>query len=112
MRKLLLREKVLIISSILCVVSIPLLLINKCFMVASSTVFIISIFYNMYKIMRKNKLTISSAIKIDIEKARKELEEGDKFSGTIRMIALPFAIGVGIPVVCIILICLWVSLFI
>lgn len=109
-KKLLLREKVLLISGILVILSIPLLLITLYSMAISITFFVLSFFYNLYKFMQMTNVSISVAIDTDVQKGKKELQEGKKVSGAVRTIALPLAIGMGIPMVFILLIYLWIAI--
>lgn len=109
-KKLLLREKVLLISSILVILSIPLCLITLYSLAISMTFYIATVFYNMYKLMQMSNMTISEAIEIDMKKGNKGLQEGKKVSGAVRMLALPLAIGMGIPMVFIMLIYLWIAI--
>lgn len=109
-KKLLLREKVLLISGILVILSIPLSLITLYSMAISMTVFIVSVFYNLYKFMQMANVSISEAIDTDMQKGKKELQEGKRVSGAVRIIALPLAMGIGIPMVAILLIYLWIAI--
>ena len=109
-KKLLLREKVLLISGILVILSIPLLLITLYSMAISMTFFVLSFFYNLYKFMQMTNVSISEAIDTDMQKGKKELQEGKKVSGAVRTIALPLAISMGIPMVFILLIYLWIAI--
>lgn len=109
-QKLLLREKVLLISGISVILSIPLSLITLYCITVAMTFFVVSVFYNLYKFMQMANVSISEAIEIDTQKGLGELKEGKKISGTVRTIALPLAIGVGIPMVFIILIHLWIAI--
>ena len=108
-KKLLLREKVMFISGILVILSIPLSLITLYFMPISMTFFVTILFYNLYKSMQMSNLTISKAIETDIQKGKTKLQEG-KISGAIMIIALPLAIGMGIPMVFTLLIYLWIAI--
>ena len=72
--------------------------------------YIATVFYNMYKLMQMSNMTISEAIETDMKKGNKELQEGKKVSGAVRMLALPLAIGMGIPMVFIMLIYLWIAI--
>lgn len=74
-RKLLLREKVLLISGILVILSIPLSLVTLYFMAISMTFFVLSVFYNMYKFIQLANVSISEAIETDMQKCKKELQE-------------------------------------
>lgn len=109
-QKLLLREKVLLISGISVILSIPLSLITLYCMAVSMTFFVVSIFYNLYKFMQMANVSISEAIEIDTHKGLNELKEGKKISGTVRTTALPLAVGVGIPMVLVLLIYLWIAI--
>lgn len=109
-QKLLLREKLLLISGILVILSIPLVLVTSYCMAVSMTLFVVSLFYNLYKFMQMANVSISEAIEIDTYKGLNELEEGKKISGTVRTIALPLAIGIGIPMVLVVLIYLWIAI--
>ena len=60
--------------------------------------------------MQMSNVTISKAIETDIQKGKTELQEGKKVSGAVRTIALPLAIGMGIPMVFILLIYLWIAI--
>ena len=108
-KKLLLREKVLLISGILVILSIPLSLITLYSMEISMTFFVTTVFYNLYKFMQMSNVTISEAIETDIQKGKKELQEG-KISGAIMITALSLAIGMDIPMVFILLIYLWIAI--
>lgn len=108
-KKTLLREKVMFISGIFLILSIPLSLITLYFMPISTTFFVTTVFYNLYKSMQMSNLTISKAIETDIQKGKKELQEG-KISGAIMITALPLAIGMGIPMVFTLLIYLWIAI--
>ena len=55
-------------------------------------------------------VSISSAIETDIKRGKKDFQEGKKVSGTVRTIALPLAIGMGIHMVLILLIYLWITI--
>ena len=72
--------------------------------------FVTTVFYNLYKFMQMSNVTISEAIETDIQKSKTELQEGKKVSGAVRIIALPLAIGMGIPMVFILLIYLWIAI--
>lgn len=109
-KKLLLREKVLLISGILVILSIPLSLTTLYSMAISMTFFVTTVFYNLYKFMQMSNVTISEAIETDIQKGKTELQEGKKVSGAVRTIALPLSIGMGIPMVFILLIYLWIAI--
>lgn len=109
-KKLLLREKVLLISSIVVILSIPLSLITLYSIAISMTFYTVSVFYNLYKFMQKSNVSISEAIETDMQKGQEELQEGKKVSGAVRTIALPLAIGMGIPMVFILLIYLWIAI--
>lgn len=109
-QKLLLREKVLLISGILVILSIPLSLITLYCMAVSMTFFVVSVFYNMYKFVQMANVSISKAIEIDTQKGLEELKEGKNVSETVRTIALPLAIGVCIPMVFILLIYIWIAI--
>lgn len=54
-QKLLLREKVLLISGILVILSIPLSLITLYCMEVSMTFFVVSVFYNLYKFIQMSE---------------------------------------------------------
>lgn len=109
-QRLLLREKVLLISGISFILSIPLSLITLYCIAAAMTFFVISVFYNLYKFMQMANVSISEAIEIDTQKGLEEQKEGKKISGTVRTIALPLAIGVGIPMVFILLVYIWIAI--
>ena len=109
-QKLLLWEKMLLISGILVILSIPLSLITLYCMAVSMTFFVVSVFYNLYKFMQRANVSISEALEIDTQKGLEELKEGKKISGTVRTIALPLAIGVGIPMVFILLLYIWTAI--
>ncbi len=109
-KKLMLREKVLLISGILVILSIPLSLITLYSMAISMTFFVVSVFYNLYKFMEKANVSISEAIDTDMQKAEKEWKEGKKVSATVKTIAFPFAIGVGLPMLFILLVYLWIAI--
>ena len=109
-QKLLLREKVLLISGILVILSIPLSLITLYCMAVSMTFFVVSVFYNLYKFLQMVNVSISEAVETDTQKWLGELKEGKKISGTVKIIALPLAFGVGIPMVFILLIYLWIAI--
>ena len=109
-KKLQLREKTLLISGISVILSIPLSLITLYFIAFSMTFFVITVFYNLYKFMQMSNVTISQAIETDMQKGQKELQEGKKISGAVRTIALPLAIGIGIPMIFITLIYLWITI--
>ena len=109
-QKLLLREKVLLVSGILVILSIPLSLITLYCMTVSMTFFVVSVFYNLYKFMQMANVSISEAIELNTQKGLKELKEGKNVSGIVRAIALPLAIGVGIPMVFILLIYIWIAI--
>ena len=51
-KKLLLREKIMIISGILFILSIPLSSITLYFMAISMAFFVLSVFYNLYKFIQ------------------------------------------------------------
>lgn len=61
-QKLLLREKVLLISGISVILSIPLSLIILYCMAVSMTFFVVPVFYNLYKFMQMANVSISEAI--------------------------------------------------
>lgn len=111
-KKLLLREKLLLISGILFILSIPIAVIieNMIVMLVPLTLFIIFAFCNLYKFMKVNKITIKD-IEKETQKGYKEWENGKKFTGAVRMIALPMALGVGVVVLVGIIIILWISVF-
>ena len=109
-KKLPLRQKVLFISGILVILSIPLSLITLYFMAISMTFFVVSVFYNLYKFMKIADLSISYVIDINTQKAEKDFQEGKKISGTVRIISLPLAVSLGIPMILILLICLWIAI--
>lgn len=109
-QKLLLREKVLLISGLLVILSIPLSLITLYCMAVSMTFYVVSIFYNLYKFMQMTNVSISEAIETNTQKGLEELKEGNKISGTVRTTALPLAFGVGIPMVFILLLYLWIAI--
>lgn len=102
--KLILREKLLLISGILIILSIPLLLINSYYMVISLTLFVVSVFYNLYKFMQM----CDTSILEDIEINTKELNEGKKMSGIVTtIIVLSLVICLGVPMVFVLLIYIW-----
>lgn len=103
-QKLLLREKELLISGILVILSIPLSLITLYSIAVSMTFFVVSVFYNLYKFMQMANVSISEAIDNDMQKRLEELKESKKISGTVKIIALPLAVGIGIHMVFILLI--------
>lgn len=109
-QKLLLRKKVLLISGILVILSIPLSSITFYCMAVSMIFFVISVFYNLYKYMQTANVSISEAIEADTLKGLKELKECKKISETVRIIALPLAIGIGIPMVFILLIYICIAI--
>lgn len=109
-QKLLLREKVLLISVILVILSIPLTLITLVGIKILMTFFVISVFYNLYKYMQTDNSSISEAIETDIKKGQQEFNDGKKVSGALRAIALPLAIGMCIPMVLILLIYMWIAI--
>lgn len=109
-KKRLLREKVLLISGILVILSIPLSLINLYSMAISMTFFVLSVFYNLYKFIQMTNVSVSEAIDSEIQKGKKELQEGKIVSGTVRSIAAPLAIWIGIPMAFILLIYLWIAI--
>ena len=109
-KKLLLREKMLLISGIAVILSIPLSLITLYSMAISMTFFVVSVFYNLYKFMQTANVSISSAIETDIQRGKKDFQKGKKVSGTVRTIALPLAVGIGIPMVVILFIYLWIAI--
>ena len=111
-KKLLLREKLLLISGILFILSIPIAVIveNMIVMLIPLTLFIIFVFYNLYKFMKVNEITIKD-IEKETQKGYKEWENGKKLSGAVRMIAIPMALGVGIVTLGAIIIILWISVF-
>lgn len=109
-QKLLLREKLLLISGILVILSIPLSLITLYSIAISMTFFVVSIFYNMYKFVHMSNVSISEAIETGIQEGQKEFQEGQKISGAVKTIALPLAIGMGIPGIFVALICLWIAI--
>lgn len=78
-QKLLLWEKVLLISGISVILSIPLSLITLYCMAVSMTFFVVSVFYNLYKFMQMANVSISEAIEIDTQKGLEELKEGKKY---------------------------------
>ena len=100
----------MLISGILVILSIPLSLITLYSMAISMTVFIVSVFYNLYKFMQMANVSISEAIDTDMQKGKKKLQEGKKVFGVVRIIALPLAMGIGIPMVGILLIYLWIAI--
>lgn len=73
-------------------------------------IFLLSVFYNLYKFMQMTNVSISVAIDTDVQKGKKELQESKKVYGAVRTIALPLAIGMGIPMVFILLIYLWIAI--
>lgn len=109
-QKLLLRVKVLLVSGILAILSIPLSLITLHCMAVSMTFFVVSVFYNLFKSLQMANVSISEAIETDTQKGMEELKEGKKISGTVRTIALPLATGVGIPMIFILLISIWIAI--
>lgn len=109
-KKLLLREKVLLISGISVILSIPLSLITLYCMAVSTTFFVVSIFYNLYKFMQMANVSISEAIEIDTQKGLEKLEEGKKVSGAVSVISLRLAFGIGIPMVLVVLMYLWIAI--
>lgn len=109
-RKLILREKVLFISGILVILSIPLSVVTLYFIASSMTFFIISTFYNLYKLMEMANVSITEAIDTDMKKAENEWQQGKKVSAVVRSVALPFAFGVGMPMVFILLLYLWIAI--
>lgn len=60
--------------------------------------------------MQMANVSISEAIEIDTQKGLEELKEGKKVSGAVKMIALRLAFGIGIPMVLVLLICLWIAI--
>lgn len=105
--KLLLREKLLLISGISVILSIPLSLITSYCMVVTMTIFVVSVFYNLYKFAKIANLSITEAIETDTQKGLQKLS---KISGIVKTIALPLAIAVGIPIVFILLLYMWISI--
>ncbi len=108
-QRLLLREKVLLISGISVILSILLLVITSYCMVAAITFFLISVSYNMYKFIKMTNVSISKAMETDIQKGQDKLKEGKIISGAVKIIALPLAFGIGIPMVVILLVYLWIT---
>lgn len=106
--KLLLREKVLFISGISVILSIPLLLITLYSVPISVTFFVGTAFYNLYKSLQMADLSISDAIETDMQKGERKFKERKMVSGIVMFMALPLAIGMGIPTVFVLLIYLWV----
>lgn len=108
-QELLLREKVLLISGISVILSIPLSLITLYCIPVSIIFFAVSVFYNMYKLFIQGaNISISEAIETDIQKGQEEFKKGKKVSGVVHTTALPLAIGMGIPMILIIIIYLWI----
>ena len=99
-QKLLLREKVLLISGISVILCIPLSLITLYCMAVSMVFFVVSVFYNLYKFMQTANVSISKAIEIDTQKV----------SGAVNLIALRLAFGIGIPMILVLLIYLWIAI--
>ena len=60
--------------------------------------------------MQMANVSISEAIEIDMQKGQEKLQEGKKVSRAVSKIALPLAIGLGIPMVFILLIYLWIAI--
>ncbi len=79
-------------------------------MKVSLTFYVISVLYNWYKFMQMANISISEAIETDMQKGQEELKEGKKVSGEVRTTALPLAIGIGIPIVFILLVYLWIAI--
>lgn len=98
----------MLISGISVILSIPLTLITLDCIVVATTLFVVSAFYNMFKFIQMANVSISEAIETDAKKGLEKLKEGKRIFGRVRMIALPLAIGAGIPMVLIVLIYLWV----
>lgn len=109
-QKLLLREKVLLISGISVILSIPLSLITLYCIAAAMTFFVVSVFFNLYKFMQMSNVSIPEDIEIDTQKGLGELKEGQKIFGTVRTIVLLLTIGLAIPMVFILLIYLWIAI--
>lgn len=103
-KKSLLREKILILSGILFLLSIPLSLIIRCSIAVSMTLFIISISYNMYKLIQMSNSLVSESTKIDIQTAEPK--------NVFESIALILAFGIGLPMILVVLIYLWIIVLI
>lgn len=109
-RKLMLREKVLFISGILVILSIPLSVITFYSMAISMTFFIGAVFYNLYKYIEMANVLISEAIETDMEKAKNEWQQGKKVLAAVRSVALIFVFAIGIPMVFILVLYLWIAI--
>lgn len=103
-KKLLLREKILLLSAISVVISIPLLLIAPYCISISMTLFIISISYNMYKLIQMSNVLVSESTKTNTQTA----EPKNAFDP----IPLILAFGIGILTILLVLIYLWIIVLI
>ncbi len=103
-KKLLLREKILILSGILFLLSIPLSLIIRCSIAVAMTFFLVSIFYNMYKLIQMSNALVSESTKIDTQTAEPK--------NIFDTIALILAFGIGLPMILVVLIYLWIIVLI
>lgn len=79
-QKLLLREKVLLISGILVILSIPLSLITLASIAISMTFFVVSVFYNLYKFIQMADISITEDVETEIQEGQEELKDGRKVS--------------------------------
>lgn len=101
-RNLLLREKLLLISGILVILSIPFSAITLYCIAASMTIFVIVVSYNICKLIQHMKI-VTLQIKAEMQKKEKPEEIS---------LPLPLIIGItiGIPMVFILLIFLWMAI--
>lgn len=96
-----LRKKILLITGILFVLSIPTCLITSFAMAFSFTLFVISFFYNIHKMIK-----MLEEFDVDEQKHLEE-EEGPEMI-TIKLV---FALGVGSPIILVLLGALWGNCF-
>lgn len=103
-KKLLLQEKILILSGILFLFSIPLSLIIRYCIAVAITFFLVFIFYNMYKLIQMSNALVSEHTKID--------SQTDELKNVFESIALILAFGIGLLTILLVLIYLWIIVLI
>lgn len=113
LKQLLLREKLLIISGILLIITVCISMFVNSFRpltVIISTVFVTIVLYNLYKYTKMLGINTKDMQKSTFESGLKKFRSGNKLIGSLEMLIIPLTLGLFIPSIIFSLIVLWLKI--